>query len=522
MYQQAETLTAGQHLSDFDICIVGAGAAGIPIAKRLIGSDKKVLLLVSGQPKDRGRPEEKRQSIYRGTVGSFLAKVDPIFLDRSRLHMYGGTTNHFGFWSRPLDPCDFATRPGYREAGWPIGLAELSPYYEAAHTFGHFGPFNYDDLAFWERVLYARSFPGQAGDALEPAIMHAQYEEALHDFQLQFGEELKQAENITVLFNAHLLELESNLAQDEVVQLHCATLENGSKGRPFSVKAKSYVLAMGGIENVRMLKLSGDLGNNEADHLGRGFMVHPLLTHAAKVKFKAGVATDIRNFFREQQVRLNPPKEEGGVYEHVAMPLVNPEFIFDYDVFNAWGILAANEETIRQEKIGNFRIVLYFLSADEAIVNLNWEQVPNEKSRISLNAEIPDPVFRQAVSHLDWQLTEEDKRTAVRALELTEQFLRKQGAISYDYVTDLSGAADHWTFGSDNPAALATGDHHMGATRMSEKPADGIVNSDARVHRVNNLYIAGCSIFPTSGYANPTLTIVALSLKLADHLKTLN
>ena len=521
MYQQAEALTEGQHLSGFDICIVGAGAAGIAMARRLIGSDKKVLLLASGQPKDRGRPEEKRQSIYRGTVGSFLEKVDPIFLDRSRLHMYGGTTNHFGFWSRPLDPWDFAPRPGYREASWPFALAELTPYYEAAHAFGHFGPFNYDDLAFWERVLYARSFPGQAGDALEPAIMHAQYEESLHDFQIQFGEELKEAENITVLFYAHLLGVDSNASQNEVMQLHCATLENGQKGLSFSVEASSYVLAMGGIENVRMLKLSGDLGNNEADHLGRGFMVHPLLTHAARVKFKDSIATDIRNFFREQQVRLNPPKDKGGVYEHVAMPLVNPEYIFDYDVFNAWGILAASEETLNREKIGNFRIVLYFLSPDEAIVNLNWEQVPNEASSISLNLEKRDPVFGQPVSHLDWQLKYEDKRTAVRALELTEHFLRKHGALSYDYVTDLSGGADNWTFGPENPAALATGDHHMGATRMSEKPEDGIVNADARVHGVNNLYIAGCSIFPSGGYANPTLTIVALSLKLADYLKAL-
>ncbi len=515
MYRQAD----GTDLGGFDICIVGAGAAGIPMAKRLIGSGKKVLLLAGGQPHDRGRPEEKRQAIYKGTVGSFLEKVDPIFSDRSRLNMYGGTTNHFGFWSRPLDPIDYVSRPGYREASWPFDARELRVYYQDAHHFGHFGPFNYDDMDFWENVLYARCFSSNAlpSNTLQGAIMHAQYEETLHDFQVQFGEELKQAENITVLFNAHLLHIESK-DKTKVDYLECATIENSKGGKKFTIIAKDYVLAMGGIETVRVLKLSGDLGNNEAGHLGQGFMVHPLLTSAAKVKFAEPVASDIRNFFREQQIRLQPPAKDGEPYTHIAAPLVNPEDIFAYDVFNAWGILVPTEERLQKEKIGNFRIILRFLSATEAIINLNWEQVPNEESRISLNETNKDPVFHQPVSHLDWRMVEADKRTAVRALELTEEFLREHGAVSYEYITDLSGDAETWLF-PPHEGALATGDHHMGAIRMSVKAEDGIVNSDSRMHSVSNLYIAGCSVFPTGGFANPTLTIVALALRLADHLQ---
>ena len=129
MYVYADHLPAETILEDFDICIVGAGAAGIAMAQRLANSSRKVLLLVSGQPGDKALPDAARQSLYRGTVGSFLGKVDPAFLDRSRLNMYGGTTNHFGFWARPLDRADYMPRPGFRRAGWPIDERELTPYY---------------------------------------------------------------------------------------------------------------------------------------------------------------------------------------------------------------------------------------------------------------------------------------------------------------------------------------------------------------------------------------------------------
>src|SRR5262249_21435771 len=133
MYLNADQLPGDTLLQGFDLCIVGSGAAGLAMAKRLAGTSIKVLLLSSGLPSDPGRPASQRQAIYRGTVGPFLQKVDAQFLERSRLHMHGGTTNHFGFWSRPLDEIDLRPRPGYREAHWPFGMSGLAPYYRAAH-----------------------------------------------------------------------------------------------------------------------------------------------------------------------------------------------------------------------------------------------------------------------------------------------------------------------------------------------------------------------------------------------------
>ncbi len=524
MYHYADHLPEGTILSDFDICIVGAGAAGIAMAQRLANCSLKVILLVSGGPADRGAPSEARQSLYQGTVGEFLRKVDPDFPQRSRLNMYGGTTNHFGFWARPLDAADYMPRPGYRDAGWPIKQDELAPYYAAAHKFGQFGPFNYDDMDFWRSVLYARPFDALPGDKLEGAIMRAQYDENLHDFQLQFRQEMQQAENITVLFNAHLLSIETDESQGHVSELNCSTIVTsssvrGAAGARFKVRARTYALACGGIENARLLQLSGDLGNNRRDMLGRGFMAHPLLTNAARVTFEKPVASEIRNFFREQQIRLKPPQDDDGEYRHMVEPLVNPELVYEYLMFNAWGVLAPKHKTLLDERIGNFRIILYFRdNGASAIVNLNWEQTPNESSRITLDRKQVDPIFGQPLAHIDWRLNDSDKRSAVRALEITLSYLRDHGAVRQEMITDVSGGADHWTF-PPHEGALETGDHHMGALRMSAAPEDGIVDINSRLHRVDNLYIAGSAVFPTGGYANPTLTIVALALRLADHLK---
>ena len=519
MYLYADQLPENTVLQGFDLCIVGAGAAGIAMAQRLANSSLTVILLVSGSPGDRAAPDRERQSLYHGTTGSFLQKVDPVFLHRSRLNMYGGTTNHFGFWARPLDPVDFEPRPGFRDSAWPFTFDELKAYYVDAHHFGQFGPLNYDDMSFWEDVLYARPFDSLPDDKMTGAIMRAQYEENLHDFQVQFRDELKSAENLTVLFNAHLLDIASDGEERHVTEVNCSTIVAGVRGKNFKVCAKAYALACGGIENARLLQLSGDLGNNKRDQLGRGFMVHPLLTNAATVRFDQVIPTEIRNFFREQQIRLKPPTDESGAYQHMVTPLVNPELVFEYLTFNAWGVLAPRPAALREEGIGNFRIILNF-GADRAsaVVNLNWEQTPNEESRIRLDLDRKDPIFGQPVAHVDWRLSEADKRSARRALEITLEYLYQRGAVSHEMITDVSGGAEDWTL-PPHTGALETGDHHMGALRMSTAPEGGIVDPNSRLHRVDNLYIAGSAVFPTGGYANPTLTIVALALRLADHLK---
>ena len=177
MYCDATDLAPGTMVTGYDLCIAGAGAAGIAMAQRLIGSSKKVLLLANGLRTDTGdKPKGPLQQIYVGTTGPFLTKLNPEFLTGSRLNMYGGTTNHFEYNARPLDEADLLPRPGYRDASWPLTMETLNAYYPATNTLGEFGPFNYDDLDFWAKELHGPPFP--ADDSMRSAIFHQRADQA--------------------------------------------------------------------------------------------------------------------------------------------------------------------------------------------------------------------------------------------------------------------------------------------------------------------------------------------------------
>jgi choline dehydrogenase-like flavoprotein len=113
---------------------------------------------------------------------------------------------------------------------------------------------------------------------------------------------------------------------------------------------------------------------------------------------------------------------------------------------------------------------------------------------------------------LDWRLTDTDRRTATRALDVASAEFGRIGLGRMRIRLDLTNGAD-W------PSEIKGSDHHSGTARMSSSPKKGVVDSDCRVHSTENLYVAGSAVFPTIGYANPTLTIVALALRLADHLE---
>ncbi|NOT63776.1 MAG: GMC family oxidoreductase [Acidobacteria bacterium] len=533
MYSDARQLPDGITLTGYDICIAGAGAAGIALATRLIGSSKKVLLISSGDSNDGGQspaPDPTLESIYQGVLGPFMHNVDPIFLTRSRLNMYGGTTNHFWFWASPLSEADLQPRPGYRDAYWPLDLAELNRYYPDANAFGGFGPFNYQDIDFWAQALYGQPFAALPDDQLQNVIFHAQPNNNIHQFQVQFGADLQAAENVTVLFNANVLRIKATEAKNHVTGLSCATVSQGRPDKRFRVETRDYVVALGGIESVRLLLLSGDLADNAQGHLGRGFMLHPLITQAAQATFPAAVPMEIQNFFRLQMVSIAAPQNVNEGHTLITDPLYHPgQLPPDSFYLQAWGVLTPTPVAMAREQIGNFRALLSFdppgsqaAGGSQAILNFNWEQARNENSRITLDDEQLDPVFGQPVVHLDWNLMETEKRTIIKGLALCEQYLKARGASDFKILTDLSGGPERWVFSPTNPvtnqAALQAGDHHMGALRMSAQPEDGIVDPNLKAHQLDNLYLLSTGVWPTTGCVNPTLTLVALALRLANHL----
>ena len=460
MYVNADTLPNGTTLSGYDLCIVGAGAAGIAIAQRLIGTHKKVLLVSAGEANDNGAPPNPAsQSIYQGTLGPFMQKANSTFLQRSRLRMYGGSTNHFIFAGRPLEEVDLQARPGYRDAYWPLTMEELNRYYPDANVFGNYGPFNYDDIPFWEEALHGKPFPAVSGGQMQNAVFHWQADTAINRFQRQYGPRLQAEANVTVLFNANVLKIETTEGKEAVTGLTCATIEGGKKGRDFRIEAGNYVLAQGGIEPVRLLKLSGNLGDNAKGHLGRGFMLHPVIGNAAKLRFPTPVFTSIQNFYRGRHVTIVPPGPAQTNYQIIHSPVYESgELDGNYD-FHAHVSLTPTPQALARECIGNFYAnPLFGFEGDPNEVGLDflWEQLSNENSLITLNENQCDPVFNQPVVHLDWNLIEQDKQTIIKGLEICRTFLAAHGGTDFEIITDLSGGPEHWDFSPPPPNRIPT------------------------------------------------------------------
>jgi choline dehydrogenase-like flavoprotein len=510
------------------VCIIGGGPVGIAMARELIdrpgapGVD--VLVLESGIRTDFKIPNSVRQSLYKGTPVGLMTDVNPEFLTNSRLRMYGGTTNHWGFWARTLDDIDLGPRPGYRPLGWPIDRAVLDPVYERANRLGGYDELRYDDVDYWTARTGTQALEGRLGAPLATVVFHAQYDDGMNKFQVQFGDELDDAENVEILFNCNVLKIHTDAARSRVTHLECAALIDGKKGPVFYVEADQFVLATGGLEATRLLLLSGNLGDNARGDLGGHFMVHPLIRAAALAEFAVPFDDRIEQLYAGRWVPGKPLPRAGEDAERFRAAVYDERFEGPEEAgFTVFAALAPTAHVLDEKKIGNFRICLGFRGR-EVQVNVNWEQVAQRESRITLHPTAVDPVLGQPLLQLDWRLAQIDKTTVIEALSLCEQFfagVKDNRLLRFDRTTDLGGGPDHWTFdptGLDDHA-LWPGDHPMGTARMSALPEDGIVDRDLKVHTLDNLYLPSTAAFPAGGYANPTLTLLALSLRLADHLR---
>lgn len=525
MIEDFSTDDTGEEI-DVDLCIVGGGAAGIALAREFVNSPLNVCLLESGD----FEYDLTTQSLYSGeNIGL------PYFpLEACRLRYFGGTTNHWSGQCAPLSELDFEVRPWVAHSGWPISKADLDPFYERAQSVCELGNYVYDERMF---------------DALEIEQPDLDLERLKTFFfryspPIRFGEayrgDLRTAENIQILLNSNALNLSTNDAGTQVEQIEFSTIN----GRSGSVRARAFVLACGAIENARLLLLSTDSNpnglGNQHDLVGRFFMEHPegpsgtlisqdpmSLLYSFTRHWRGGI--QFRPAFRTADALQRQEEVLGAcsVLEYtvradsgttaaisIGRSLSNGErpgelasklwrILLDLDEVlpNAYRYLVQGKEPIAKPE----RLFFKTLS----------EQAPNPSSRVTLSDE-EDALGKRRV-RMDWRLTDMDKKTIdVLTTTLGIEFGRlDMGRVQLDdWLADTSNS---WqTEGGRN---LRGGFHHMGTTRMSANPAEGVVDADCRVHGISNLCIAGSSVFPTSGHVNPTLTIVALALRTADHLK---
>ena len=511
MIEDARTIPAGTVLKA-DLCIVGAGAAGIAMARALIGRPMRIILLEAGGDEY----DDATQALYAGTrEGNPCAP-----LDVSRLRYFGGTTNHWAGYCRPFDESDFERRAWVGMSGWPFDLDHLVPFYERAQPVLELQAFDY------EAATWAEHMSGLfRSDVMQGRLRAAVFQQSPPTrLGPRYRDELAKARNVTVYQWANLTDIRTDRSPEAVSAIDVACLE----GPHFRIEADRFVLAMGGIENARMLLSAtsthaAGLGNGH-DMVGRCFMDHPHY-EAAQILFNA--PSDIARsptgqivytqcmldqaVEREEELlrfltTLHPVSRQSPGY--VALRNITKNLRRGIVPESLWDDLVQVVTDIDGAAMDLYGRLYADTNALE--LTIHPEQEPNRASRVTLTDERDALGLRRC--RLDWRLTDLDRRTIRRGLEIVGEEFGRAG------IGRLQLAPWVEEDGFEVPGNGSY--HHIGTTRMSTDPKQGVVDADCRVHGLQNLYVAGSSVFPTAGFANPTLTIVALALRLADHLDT--
>ena len=504
-----------------DLCIVGAGPAGITIARELAGSPLDIVLVESGG----FEPDAATQGLYDAEMpeATFVDGFDPereIPLVGCRLRYFGGTSNHWAGFCRPLRPVDFERRPHLPLSGWPFPRETLVPFYERAQEVIQLGPFRYE----WEDWV-ADGLPEPLIDdgTLETSAFQIRYPFAFGEV---YRDQLVGAANVRVLTWANVTRLGVAAESDVVEVADIATLD----GITAQVRARAFVVSTGGTEVPRLLLASNDvrtagLGNGR-DLVGRHFVEHLLVPGGYATLVAA--PEDLHHY------------DEGIIHrvEGAEEPAVVKAF------------LHLSDETIRTRELLGLELQVNLTAGepvqsdgvDTAVVNrlidavegptssivylqVAAEQVLNPENRVVLSSEADDLGMPQA--ELRWRPGDEDVASiraglAIAAGRLARAGLGRMQAVPDGIRRNESGIYETVDLDADGTGLVdraAVGFHHMCTTRMAVDPAKGVVDPDCKVHDLANLYVGGSAAFATGGASTPTLTIVALALRLADHLR---
>lgn len=510
-----------------DVCIIGSGAAGLTLARELAGSHRDVLLMEAGGLKRDAATET--DTFETDSTGEPLRNPLP-----GRVRVFGGsTTAWFGRIATP-DPIEFAPRPWVTCEGWPLTLDELQPWLQRAADILELP--DADQLATGGSATDIASNPVcEHPDADTRTFLWAKGTEMAP----RASEVLGSAANVRVVVRAAAVEFVPGESASCIAYLVASRPE----GRRFVVRASTYVLATGGIENPRLLLASNSVWpagvGNQRGLVGRFYMDHPRDESSARVELRGLPARKLQllralaqpghigagsiqrrlvfNETAEQRERLLHHSLHG----YLGFPGDDVAGLQAARRVTSWvGTRPALRQVVRDSslvvrdahhlarvaagKVNPWRMPDRFVVVDQ------MEQVPDPRSRLTLNWDIRDSLGLPR-PRLNWRVGDDTYVSQRRMHELFADILKRAG---------IPGFSSRLLDDPDYRPQLLDMKHPMGTTRMGRTAETGVVDPNCRVHGVENLYIAGSSVFPVGGHANPTLLIVALAARLAARLKT--
>lgn len=546
MIEEAASIQNGASLQS-DVCIVGAGPAGIALALDLSERGISVLLLESGHID----MDAATQSLYEGEVTDARMHSPP---NKYRQRRLGGSSGIWGGRCMPMDPIDFESRSCVPNSGWPITYNDLLPYYPAANALAEAGRFSYD-----------------ADDALgplAPPMIHGFNSAYVRttglerfsiptNFGKRYRKRLEVSPKVTVLLGANCVGLKLYADGQSIRAVEVATLQGGR----FTVMSRITVLASGGLETVRLLLASNDVTpegvGNRHDVVGRYYMCHiagnvgqlSLYGPTSQVKHNYEIAPEgvycrrrlsisaaeqrrrglANSVARLHFPRITDPSHRNGVLSglFLARKLISYEYgkrlndgknasVETYarhlsnvvaDPLDTTAFLShwVMRRTLAERK---FPSVILRNRTNRFSFEMHGEQAPLASSRVTLCKQVD--VLGMPKICVDWRYSASDIESLRGTLDLIAQEIKSSGVGRFEYQGE--------TLEEDLTRFGAYGGHHIGTTRMGNDDRTSVVNRDCQVHSVNNLYIAGSAVFSTSSQANPTLTLIALALRLGDTL----
>lgn len=554
MIEDAHHITAGNRL-EADLCIVGGGAAAISLALAYMNSGKSVVIIPGGGMNQTADGID----LYRGKVNP-KGSHEP--LEENRIRMWGGTTTVWGGRCVPFDPIDFEERSWVPESGWPVDIKDLDNYIERANQLSEAGQSDFDARSTFpdkqEEILKGFDDDQMVSWPMERWSIPT-------DYSKRYRAELESAPNIRVLLHAHAVHLQ--LINDgkrlDFVKAACRP------GCDFTVHADKTVLACGALENARILLASRDIApngiGNSRDLVGRYYQSHRFgVCGYAQLKnpnkdFVYEFEKDTEGVYCRRRFWLTPAAQEihqvgnavgfffrnvSGASEHrnamVSMIMLvktvlggakkGPKRLFEVlrgqrselashlwivikdgpSIFTQLGAVAYTRFFQKRR----LPMILTPKKSNRFPLFFQTEHVPLHESRVLLDESSKDD-FGMPRLEVRIKFSEIDYRTVRTFVYAFKERLEKSGLGSFHLTEDEKDFLEH-----PERQHFNSNSHNIGTTRMSLDPENGVVDVNCKIHGVENLYAAGSSVFPTSSHANPTLMIITLALRLADHLKS--
>ena len=451
----------------FDICIIGAGAAGISLAKKFSEANLNTALCEAGSLEY----SEESQDIYKGKIVG-----DKYFdLDVTRLRYLGGSTNHWNGWCRSFEKIDFKRNYLGKEFQWPISLSDIDSYRDEACKILEIK----NDFEFKNQESPVKKFKFQ----FSPPV---RFGEKYYDL-------LSSSKNIKVFLNANFIDFEG---ENRLVKT--ALFQNYKKEKK-AISANFFIFAMGGIENPRFLLWLAKKHNEKYfdtnTPIGKYWIEHPNFTLGKAIVDKKITDHPFYSISENEQInskilscgfRINKLSSSSSKSLLKNILCIAPKY---------------GEKIASLYKKGFVCGAMFFAS---------WEQKPDIENAVKLSQNLDK--FGIPRVELNWKKTSFDRKTIVESVKIFNEWLinKDLGRIRLsEWMVNNQAYPDTNEIG---------GHHHMGGTRMSINSKFGVVDQNCKVFGSKNIFVAGSSIFTTGGYNNPTLPIVQFSLRLADHL----